>query len=118
MDSNLCDLVQSCAEPAARAFVALEIHKAAKVLDSEDRRNSDDVVVCGCDDAMLVVEGVHELLYDRRVKLVVSAEVPPMDLYTDGPMAHEFPRTVSRLSEMQTSEYLSLERRVVDTGLT
>ena len=59
-----------------------------------------------------------DVLYDRRVKLVVSAEVPPMDLYTDGPMAHEFPRTVSRLSEMQTSEYLSLERRVVDTGLT
>jgi cell division protein ZapE len=59
-----------------------------------------------------------DVLYDRRVKLVVSAEVPPMDLYTDGPMAHEFPRTVSRLSEMQTSEYLSLERRTVDTGLT
>jgi cell division protein ZapE len=59
-----------------------------------------------------------DVLYDRRVKLIVSAEVPPMDLYTDGPMAHEFPRTVSRLSEMQTSEYLSLERRTVDTGLT
>jgi cell division protein ZapE len=59
-----------------------------------------------------------DVLYDRRVKLVVSAEVPPVDLYTDGPMAHEFPRTVSRLSEMQTSEYLSLERRLVDTGLT
>ena len=59
-----------------------------------------------------------DVLYDRRVKLVVSAEVLPMDLYTDGPMAHEFPRTVSRLSEMQTPEYLSLERRTVDTGLT
>ncbi len=59
-----------------------------------------------------------DVLYDRRVKLVVSAEVPPMELYTDGPMAHEFPRTVSRLSEMQTSEYLSLARRTVDTGLT
>jgi cell division protein ZapE len=59
-----------------------------------------------------------DVLYDRRVKLVVSAEVPPVDLYTDGPMAYEFPRTVSRLSEMQTSEYLSLERRLVDTGLT
>ncbi|MES2952067.1 MAG: cell division protein ZapE [Pseudomonadota bacterium] len=59
-----------------------------------------------------------DVLYDRRVKLVMSAEVAPMDLYTDGPMAHEFPRTVSRLSEMQTQEYLSLERRMVDTGLT
>ena len=48
----------------------------------------------------------------------VSAEVAPEDLYTDGPLAHEFPRTVSRLNEMQSGEYLSLEHRTVDTGLT
>ncbi len=47
-----------------------------------------------------------------------SAAVPPEQLYTEGPLAHEFPRTVSRLNEMQSKEFLALERRVVDTSLT
>ena len=58
-----------------------------------------------------------DVLYDRRIKLVISAQVPAQDLYLEGPLSHEFPRTVSRLREMQSSEFLALEKRVVDTAI-
>jgi cell division protein ZapE len=59
-----------------------------------------------------------DVMYDRRVKLIMSADVPAERLYVEGPLAHEFARTVSRLSEMQSAEFLHLARRDVDTSLT
>ncbi len=59
-----------------------------------------------------------DVLYDRRVKLIMSAEVPAPALYTEGLMVNEFVRTVSRLQEMQSAEFLALDRRNVDTSLT
>lgn len=59
-----------------------------------------------------------DVLYDRRVKLILSAEVAADLLYAEGQMAHEFARTVSRLHEMRSAEYLSQPRRDVDTRLT
>ena len=49
-----------------------------------------------------------DILYDHRVKLVASAAVPADALYRQGPNAWEFPRTVSRLIEMRTHDYMAL----------
>jgi cell division protein ZapE len=52
-----------------------------------------------------------DVFYDDRVNLVVSAEAEPEALFTEGEHAAEFQRTVSRLHEMQSVEYLQAERR-------
>ena len=59
-----------------------------------------------------------DVLYDRGIKLVLSAAVQPSELYASGPLAYEFERTVSRLLEMQTSAYLKRSRREVQAELT
>ncbi|HEV7834601.1 MAG TPA: cell division protein ZapE [Caballeronia sp.] len=59
-----------------------------------------------------------DVFYDHKVKLLMSAAVPAEELYVEGPMANEFARTVSRITEMQSKEYLESERRLVDTSLT
>jgi cell division protein ZapE len=58
-----------------------------------------------------------DVLYDQKVKLIVSAQCAPEDLYTQGAMAGEFHRTVSRIAEMQSREYLEAPRRGVATHL-
>ncbi len=49
--------------------------------------------------------------YDRRVKLLVSADSEPAQLYTGQRQVFEFQRTTSRLTEMRSSEYLALPHR-------
>ncbi|MFA7669173.1 MAG: cell division protein ZapE [Burkholderiaceae bacterium] len=56
-----------------------------------------------------------DVFYDHKVKLIMSAECPAEELYTQGPMSNEFHRTVSRIVEMQSREYLESERRAAVT---
>lgn len=46
-----------------------------------------------------------DALYEHKVKLICTAEVPAQALYTEGDGAFEFRRTVSRLIEMQSEGY-------------
>ena len=52
-----------------------------------------------------------DVFYDHKVKLLMSAEVAPEALYTVGMLSNEFQRTVSRIIEMQSREYMDAERR-------
>ncbi|WP_250451724.1 cell division protein ZapE [Caballeronia sp. ATUFL_M2_KS44] len=59
-----------------------------------------------------------DVFYDHKVKLLMSAAVAAEDLYVEGPMANEFARTVSRIVEMQSQEYLETPRRQAKVSLT
>jgi cell division protein ZapE len=48
-----------------------------------------------------------DTLYEHRVKLLASADAEPAGLYPAGDGSFEFQRTVSRLEEMRSAEYLA-----------
>jgi cell division protein ZapE len=52
-----------------------------------------------------------DVLYDHNVKLIISAATPAEQIYTGTKNAFEFQRTVSRLQEMQSHDYLALAHK-------
>ncbi len=52
-----------------------------------------------------------DVLYDHKVKLLIAADGAPESLFVEGRFANEFHRTVSRIVEMQSEQYLTAERR-------
>ena len=72
-----------------------------------------DVPVLRADDddaARRFIELIDEL-YDRNINLILSAAAPPPQLYRGERLKAPFERTVSRLIEMQSAEYLAHEHR-------
>lgn len=59
-------------------------------------------------DTAQVVLLIHfiDVMYDKHRRIIISSAVPLDELYQAGPMLKRFQRTLSRLEEMQTRQYL------------
>ncbi len=57
-----------------------------------------------------------DALYETRTKLIMSAATEPVDLYPSGDGSFEFERTVSRLMEMRSQDYLASRRNLGEAG--
>ena len=60
-----------------------------------------------------ITDNLIDELYDRSVKVIMSAHVPLLDLYVSGRLRFEMDRCQSRLLEMQSTEYLERPHRPV-----
>lgn len=59
-----------------------------------------------------------DVFYDHKVKLIMSAQAKPELLYTHGALVHEFARTVSRIVEMHSREYMETPWRAEADSVT
>ena len=100
----MADFVDWCAEPLGAAdFLCIADHFHSVIVSDIPRMGPENR-----DKAARFVTMIDSF-YERKVKFICSAATSPQSLYTDGDGAFEFQRTVSRLMEMQSPEYLALE---------
>lgn len=101
---------------ALTSFEELCMHALGPADYLEIGRRFDIVILAGipkmtnekCNEAKRFVTLI-DALYEHKVKLICTAEVPAQELYVNGEGAFEFERTVSRLIEMQSEDYLRIE---------
>ena len=93
--NNLCDGPRSAADyiEIGRCFNTVLISNIPSLT------NKDDL-------ARRFITAIDEF-YDRSVKVIISAESPVHDLYKGQKLSFEFQRTVSRLLEMRSHDYLA-----------
>ena len=99
----MADYMDWCARPMGAAdFLCIADHFHTVILAEIPKMGPDSQ-----DKAARFVTMIDSF-YERKVKFVCSAAASPGKLYTEGDGAFEFQRTVSRLMEMQSPEYLAL----------
>src|SRR5471032_3132738 len=100
----MADYVDWCGKPMGAAdFLCIADHFHTVILAEIPRMGPDNR-----DKAARFVTLI-DTFYERKVKFVCSAAASPDKLYVEGDGAFEFQRTVSRLMEMQSPEYLALD---------
>jgi cell division protein ZapE len=100
----MADYLDWCARPMGAAdFLCIADHFHTVIVADIPRMGPDSQ-----DKAARFVTMI-DTFYEKKVKFVCSAAAAPDRLYTEGDGAFEFQRTVSRLMEMQSPEYLALE---------
>jgi cell division protein ZapE len=95
-----------CARPlAAVDYLAIAERFAAVILDGIPRLGP------GRRNEAQRLNILIDALYEARTLLIASAAVPPEEIYRAGDGAFEFRRTVSRLHEMQSEDYIANRAR-------
>ena len=95
-----------CARPLAAAdYLALAERYAAIIVEGIPRLTSEERNEARRFNILI------DTLYEARTLFVASAEVAPAEIYAGGDGTFEFKRTVSRLTEMQSADYVARRPR-------